>query len=488
MATVKIHQVYAAGPAAGARVRLHQVYFLTDPGSTASPPPLHIVGVIGADALSEMNTAAAAGATAVVIQAFWDRLQTSSGAALVGAEVTALKGLFADAATAGLQVVLECATQYPPAWAKTAIPKFKDQDAGEWTSASPGDDVRDWVFSAVGKTAVDDFITKTWQALSAPEKSQVVAIRQGFGLRGENQYPLVGANPRRWWGFSAPAQTGTDLAPDQVVCPLPGHIPFNGTALGVAGSANDLAWVAWYTNAATVRLTQQVSLYRSLGFNGRILVMHPNFGVRSNWTSADTGWREQKAAGCDWAHQMDSYKNSPSTYPYSTWIDAPHAFEPPSVASDYAAWDYLEQLASARGFTDLWGENTGGQNNTDMDRIFSGAAGAVQSAGYKGIFWLNHDSLASGTDDTYAHLATFTGDVDFPASASIRLHQAYMQIAVASAGKMRIHQVYMTTNAASGKMRIHQVYLTTAGTTKVARYKLLGGEWVATPPLIKIGT
>jgi hypothetical protein len=116
-------------------------------------------------------------------------------------------------------------------------------------------------------------------------------------------------------------------------------------------------------------------------------------------------YRVNVAKGVDWDHQIAAYPDA-DVHPYSTWADGAHFF--PSGAfgdttdGDAAAWYHLLRVARARGRAKrLWGENTGGQTNADMDRVF--ASGAV-AYGYEGLAWLSHDSLADGTSDTYANL------------------------------------------------------------------------------------
>jgi hypothetical protein len=114
----------------------------------------------------------------------------------------------------------------------------------------------------------------------------------------------------------------------------------------------------------------------------------------------------------DWEAQIAAYPDA-NVWPYSTWADGTH-FWAPAWASDVndgnaAAWYHLLRVAKRFGRSGrIWGENTGGQTNADMDRIFR--AGAV-AYGYEGIAWLSHGSLSSGTDDTYANLSARIDEV-----------------------------------------------------------------------------
>lgn len=376
-------------------------------GTTTSGPNYY--SAFGLDTLAKMQDAAANGVTAVVIQAYWDRLQSAAGGALSSNELTNLQTLFDNAATAGLDVIFEAAIQYPPTFVKTNVPQYKDQNGNVPTNTNPGFDVRDWVWSATGWSYVQDFVTKVWNGLSAAQKAQIIDVRVGGGINNELQFPDVGgAAPYSWWGFSDPAQTGTDLAPDQMQAPSTGYIPFSTSPVGTAATTDDIRWVDWYTQSIRTRMLGYIDLYRNLGYTGDIHVLHPSFGFRSNYTDDQASWREQKARGCDWNDQIAAYAApGMNVYPHSTWLGGPRGWNPPSAPSDYAAWEYLWQLANTHSVAGkITGENTGGQTDTDMNAIFTGAMDQAATYPYKGLIWLNYGSLTDGTGDTMANYAS----------------------------------------------------------------------------------
>lgn len=208
--------------------------------------PLEVAGVFGAETSAEMSNMSAIGVSHVMVPAYWDRLQPSgANTALDSTQLAAFKQMIADAQTNGLRVVLGFGIHYPPAWAKAALPKYKDQTGTEWSSANPGEDVRDWTFDATALANVKDFMTRVMNSLTVGEKARIDSIRCGWGFFGELQYPRVGAgtvglkgNEYQWWGFSDAAK-GTNLAPDLDPNPAPTLAsPFNWTAAATRISLN----------------------------------------------------------------------------------------------------------------------------------------------------------------------------------------------------------------------------------------------------------
>jgi hypothetical protein len=283
-----------------------------------------------------------------------------------------------------------------------SAPRFKNQHGTEWAPISNinGDNVVDVVYSATARTMVLDFMSRVWAALSTSERSLIETIHIGGGTFGELHYPPVGSTPH-WWSYSAPAQTGTGLATGQVVCPVPGHVPGNGSPW----TANDTAFANWHTQSLTNYMVWQIETVRSLGYLGACHVLHPSFGLRSNWTQVDFGWREQVAEGTNWNAQIAAYP--PGVWPHSTWGDGIDPFTPPAVDSDKASWRKLLELAQLNNKTSLLScENTGGDDLNAMNRMF-GVDGSMTSGRFKGTVWLNYNSLVStgSLDDLSGHIS-----------------------------------------------------------------------------------
>ena len=350
------------------------------------------------DTLTKKQSWKAAGGTHVCVQLGWDVAQASAAAAVTQTVIDQVRGQIADASTAGLRVIFEAAPQYRPDWVAAAVPQFKDQN-GTLYSGGLGEDVRDWVWSETGRGYLMDFLAKAYGLLQASDLKLIDTIRVGYGYFGENSFPPVGsANPFQWWGFSSPAQTGTGLAVDQTVCPLPGYTPFGSTPLGTVGSTNDLAWVSWFRSAATVRIRSMVDKYRALGWTGNLHVLQPSTGVRSNWPSSDERWREQNAKGCDWGPQMDSYMQVDRTYGWCTWLSQPDFNTPVVNDDDKSPARKLNELAAARGRGSYgWGENAAGALSADLDAMFAPGGAMAAGGGSTGVMWVDWTSLNDGS-------------------------------------------------------------------------------------------
>jgi hypothetical protein len=357
--------------------------------------------VIGAASDSELATAKASGMTHGLVEVKWDQVQPTNGAVDASGVLANISRII----SAGMKVILRVSPQYIPSFVDTAAVKFRRNGSVNWTGVNAdGNNIRDWVWSASTRALVDDFLTKLFNQLNW---SVIDGIQLGGLMFGELSYPT--SDGTQWWGYSSPAQTGTDLAVGQVVCPVPGHVPSTGSTW----SANDISFNNWYQSSLRNWMLWLIAKHR-LYTAAPIWVMHPGSGLRPNYhvpTSSDSaralGYREQAANGLDWAGQIAAYPDA-NVHPYSTWANAAHNW-PPDPYSDVndgnaAPWYHLLRTARAAGRANrIWGENTGGQTNSDLDTIFTD--GAV-SHGYQGLVWLSHTTLSSGTAATYSNFAT----------------------------------------------------------------------------------
>lgn len=374
--------------------------------STPTPPPATtdaMFGVLSPAArlgLGQMQAWKAAGGTHVEVIAFWDQLQFAADAPLDSNGLAAVQRQLDDAAAAGLQVVFTVALQYPPAFVQATVPKFRDQHGQEWTAGqASGDNVRDWVFTQVGRQYVSDYTAKVIRGLNL---GAVETMRLGGGIRGELQFPPTGSYPYRFWGYSAAAQTGAGLAHGLDATPRPGHVPFGSGS----PTADDAAWSAWYLESLKRFMLWQIQQYRSAGWQGNIHVLHPSWGMRSNWTGADRGYQEAVAQGQDWSRLIAAYADQPNVWPWCTWIDSRDTPYYPGPDSEKAPWRKLYDVAATYGKTArIRGENTGGQSNADMERVFREAL----AYGYQGLAWLSWSSLSTAGHDTLANLQRLIG-------------------------------------------------------------------------------
>jgi hypothetical protein len=355
--------------------------------------------VIGADTAPELATAKTSGATHGLVEVYWDQVQSSAGGAVAAAGVLTSIQRVLDA---GQKVCLRANLQYIPTFVDSAAVKFRRNGAVDYNPGNvSGNNARDWVWSASTRALADDYLTKLFAQL---DWSKIDRVQLGGGPAGELQYP--DSDGTQWWGYSAPAQTGTDLAAGQTVCPSPGYVPSTGTTW----TSTDIAWAAWYSQSIINWMLWLIAKHRAY-YSGPIWVMHPGAGLRKTSQTPTGGqalnYRVNVAKGVDWDGQMAAYPDA-NVHPYCTWSDAEHFWAPDPFSDvndgNAAPWYHLLRVARARGrAAQIWGENTGGQSNVDMDRVFTSGAVAY---GYQGLTWLSADSLADGTSDTYANLAT----------------------------------------------------------------------------------
>lgn len=559
-----------------------------DPAPTVERTlPTPFFGVFNADTATAKQDWSAAGGTHVVIAARWGPLEPTQGA-LDPTALADLKQQLADAAAAGLEVIWSFSYHYPPAWfTASGVPRFKAQNGVEYTGVgADGNNVMDFVFSQQARDAVAAFQQLVWDALTPDERAQIRGWRVGGGPYGELHYPQP-QNGGRWWGYSAPAQTGTGLAAGMDVCPVPGHVPFtayssggllssaaysmepgitawepvdpanvtltaetgivdqgtqslritrtgttglaqarlvqlerpaiapgevlnvrarlrnatsgrngaigiqwwNGTTListtwgtttaisstewrpvsvsdispdgvthfgivlGLApdqasssqpfladsvnayiGASPDVRFTEWYLDSLTRYMLWQIDRVRALGFRGSIHVLHPSFGLRSNFPHGSTDYVTQAAEGVDWPRQVAAYPDA-EVWPQGTWANQEDPWDPEGdqafvFDSDRASWRKLLEVAQTFGRAELLaGENTGGSDpdwddNTDIDRMFS-AVGAYAPGRYQGLTWLNYPRLAGEVAGDHATLARLSQEMTGATAAPmVRVHVA----------------------------------------------------------------
>ncbi len=376
----------------------------------------------GADTLTKKQTIRTAGLTHAVIPAFWDALQPSGAAtALNSTAVTALNQQITDCISAGIIPILEHAVQYPPSWAASAVEQFKDQSGNQWAgTVGAGDQVRNWMWTATGRTYFADFVTKVYAALTGTNQAAVERIRFGGGYFGETQYPPQQiASPWSYWGFGTSMQTGTGLASGLTVCPQVGYTPFSGT------DAQDVSWINWYLRGIENWILFQVATLKGAGWTVPLMCLHPGYSIRQNQVRTDAGFRQSMAYGHDFTRAVGCYKNDPQVWPWSTWINGADPFPNSTVDTDQGAWKKLYSEAAVRGkHYHLWGENTGGEDNTGLDFIFSNALAPAPATGqppyfganpgtwrgYEGLSWLNNADLTGGVSGK-ATLAHYTSSI-----------------------------------------------------------------------------
>jgi len=367
--------------------------------------------------LTQKQTAIAANQKWMVVQAFWDRLQATNGGALSTTELGNLRTQINDIYDNGGYVIFQIAMQYAPTWVATGAVRHTDQFGGTFTGTNE-QNVYDYVFSATMRGYLDDLITKIFTTLDSGvpyiNTAKIEAVQVGGGYSMELHFPPDGYDGStlasiKYWGFSAPAQTGTGLVADQVVCPLPSYIPFGGSS----NDTDDATWINWYEDAHTRYMLWWIKRFRDYLPSAEIFVLHPSWGVRTDRSlptnKTDVTFRRELAAGTDWPRQVAAYSSLDRVYPWSTWMNDSRG-TPWTNPSDAPPWEALRVLAATYGKAYyLMGEPAGGGNaNTDMDRIFTDAVQGAMLNGYLGCIWVDYAGLVAGTTGTLANFTTRT--------------------------------------------------------------------------------
>lgn len=360
----------------------------TDPragllGSRSPGMPVTL-GVVQPDGVS-VSAARAAGFRAVIVQGIWSSLQPDDEYSVDPTALADFRRRIDVAHQAGLSVVMELALQYPPRWALTKIPPFQNQHGQLWIDPrDPGMNVRDWVWTQVGRAAVHNFVRLTLRALGPTSLRNVERVRLGGGYYDELQYPPVGrGSDPSWWSYGACVMPSAALSPDEKPCPVLGHVPSPTGSWSTA----DQAYVNWHMHGLTMFMVWLIGQFRDAGWSGPISVMHPGFGLRSDDNPRHTGWngsayRELSAQGLNWDDQIRAYSKLSNVWPWSTWLDEVDPHQPALEDSDQAGWRKLAELARKYGVArELWGENTGSIDSAGLSRM----AKLAVRAGYSGI-------------------------------------------------------------------------------------------------------
>jgi hypothetical protein len=361
-----------------------------------------------------------AGGTHVLLQMFWDRWQTSQGGAVVASALAEWRGWVSTAKTVGLRVITELDVAAPPSWFTAAAPRFRQQGGTDFTGN--GDTTRDFVFSSVTRGFYADFAAKVFASLTSSDLASIDLWRVGGGPLGELTYPdphAVNADGVGWdwWLGSAAAQSGTNRVATIGAPPQTGTYPGASKAPGISWDSADVALNDWYQNAMVDFMTWWIAQHRAGGWTGVINVLHASWGVRPTRGTGDSVYRNEAAAGTDWARQMDAYPDA-GVAPWCTWANRA---SDGTGDGDLSPALYLAKLAAARGRA--WGlvaENASGASNAEMDRIFTSTSDGVLQAPtpYRGLMWVAYDTLTGGGsgDATLANATTRMGQL--PADAS----------------------------------------------------------------------
>lgn len=250
----------------------------------------------------------------------WSYAQATAGAS-VSAAVAQVQAYLDAASAVGVQAVLEVGLHLPPAFVVSGVEAFKKQDAVTWAgTAGAGDQVRNWQWTAQGRTYVADLYSKLGASGIAAHPA-LAGIRLGGGAFGEAEYCPVATSPSvQWWIFGTALQTGAGLASDQVVCPYPGRTPlFNGS-----DDVKDHAIANWWLNGLNHWMKWLIGQAEGAGFgqgDQKIWVMHASStGVRDR-PHTDAAWINEVARGIAPRRLMGAYRGNVKVFPWALWND-----------------------------------------------------------------------------------------------------------------------------------------------------------------------
>jgi hypothetical protein len=109
---------------------------------------------------TKMATARAAGIKWCTAGMNWSTMQSTAGGSVatgVGKVISYLNA----AQTAGLKVVLDLALHFAPSFVTSGVEQFKDQSGNLWSdTGASGNNVRNWQWTAQGRTYIADLFTK----------------------------------------------------------------------------------------------------------------------------------------------------------------------------------------------------------------------------------------------------------------------------------------------------------------------------------------
>ncbi|GAB7191081.1 hypothetical protein NUM3379_17880 [Kineococcus sp. NUM-3379] len=365
--------------------------------------------IASAYTLEEMRDWKARGGTHVLLQVFWDRWLTAAGAGVNAHAVAEYRGWLANARAAGLRVIGEISTAATPAYVRDRVPPFRSQTGALYTDEA----IRDWVFTAIGRQYVAEFLAKSFAALNQSGDWDLVDTMRVGGLgMGELNYPSSrhgsGGGQIVWWSHGDAAQTGNGLAAGMVRSPHPGEWAYRNTPVGSAATARDEALAAWHVDALTRWMTWLVAQHRAAGWKGHVHVLHPSWGVRYERGAGDLNFRYETAQGTSWGVQMDAYPDA-NVHPWQTWANRAADADPTTDMGAKSPVQYLKKLAEARGRTLLGAENAAFSSEAELTRTFTSTTDGAVGLGYAIYMHVCYADLRSGAAGTLGNITALMG-------------------------------------------------------------------------------
>jgi hypothetical protein len=408
------------------------------PSTLAATTTKRSFAVTGATSASQLAALAAAGCTHVVLAARWDLLAPRGPtAALDQQQVASVRAIHDSATAAGLAVVLDHQLQSAPGWVRRSVEPFTDQHGVPFkhSGAAVGLDVRNWMWTSVGRAYVAVFVDRLAGALGPARRRATAALTLGGGWSGYLQYPQGPSRPPfRYWGYGRSMQTGNGLARDPLLraCPLPGYVPFtrgpahrasatpgHGQQVIAAGTdADDVTWIDWYLDGIESWVNFGIRTFRSAGYGADILVAHPPQTVRADQNRTQAAYRASMAIGADAVRVVARYAPVRGVWPLAASLTDPDGAATVRTDSQQSTWKKIAAEATLRGKgAGMWGGNADGDSGANLRFVFREALTASPSAGrplqvgralilgdtptgayqgYTGLVWSSYPDLAVG--------------------------------------------------------------------------------------------
>ncbi len=306
-----------------------------------------------------------------------------------------------------LSIVLDLGVQYPPDWIFTyPNSRYIDQYGDAYIPNETGKNVANTVFNQTLRDKQAAYVQRVFSDLG----SNFYAVRLGGGWYGELNYPSNSYNSHTncYWAFDNIAQgKATGLPAGMSVDPVIGWIP--GAPSTNHASASSFA--NWYMDSLKNYHDWQIRTVRAY-YSGKLAMLYPSWGVRpgqlsaainvdlNGSTSAEVNGEVQR--GFDFARYVAGITD-PNVIVYTTWIDANYGNDASTNPADWTPAHYLSSLASTNPLhLSVWGENTGRNSYTDMQRSFQ----KMSAYGLIGLMWAFEPDLYT---TTYATLDQYAG-------------------------------------------------------------------------------
>lgn len=183
-----------------------------------------------------------------------------------------------------------------------------------------------------------------------------------------------------------------------------------------ATNANATAFWNWYKDSLINYQNWQIAQYRTAGFNNRIFMLYPSYGVRPDANvnqitqaigydlsqTTGTSINGELQQGSDFYDEIAGLVDSQNNiYPYCTWLDMATANDASADKGDWSPAKYISNLAINNNRI-ASGENTGNGSYLDMQRMVD----VITSNHLAGGYWFNEPQLYGGIFATLANYQT----------------------------------------------------------------------------------